>query len=219
MPEGKSLEIEGYRSLPVRNTFFRKEGESDHLCVIYPGYGYSCSMPLLHYPTQLFLSQGADVLWVEYEYHRIPEYRSVQSEVRRKWLFADSAAALEVAMRQRSYSRLTLLGKSLGTLAVGHILASHVPSLMHAKAVWLTPLLTDPEARMMIDRIDNASLYVMGSADEAYDRAFASRLEGKPSARVMVIEGADHSLEVADSIRSIGILKDIVEAIQEFVLK
>jgi hypothetical protein len=115
--------------------------------------------------------------------------------------------------------RLTLLGKSLGTLAVGHVLASHASSLTHAKAVWLTPLLTDPEAREMIDRIDNASLYVMGSADEAYDRAFASRLEGKPNARVMVIEGADHSLEVADSIRSIGILKDIVEAIQEFVLK
>ena len=90
-------------------------------------------------------------------------------------------------------------------------------SLTHAKVVWLTPLLTDPQAREMIKRIDNASLYVIGSADEVYDGAFVSRLEEKPSARVMVIDGADHSLEVADPVRSIDILKDIVEAIQEFV--
>jgi pimeloyl-ACP methyl ester carboxylesterase len=217
LPEAKSLEIKGYRSLPVRNTFFRKEGETDHLCIVYPGYGYGCSRPLLQYPTQLFLSQGADVLWVEYEYYGIPEYRSAQSEVRRKWLFADSAAALEEAVRQRPYGRLTLLGKSLGTLAIGHVLTSRMSSLTHAKVVWLTPLLTDPQAREMIKRIDNASLYVIGSADEVYDGAFVSRLEEKPSARVMVIDGADHSLEVADPVRSIDILKDIVEAIQEFV--
>lgn len=202
----------------MRNSFFRQEGDAGHLAVVFPGIGYRCFGPLLYYPSRLLMSRGADVLWVEYEYDRDQEYERMQPAQQRKRLFADASAALDAALGERSYRRLTLVGKSLGTLALGHLLATpSSPLPTDTRAVWLTPLLTNAEARDMMGRVTVPSLYITGSADALYDREFARKLGQGPGAKVIVVDGADHSLDVADAGRSVEILKDVLTAIEGFV--
>lgn len=184
-----SLSISGFRGRQVPNTFFRQDGETNHIAIVFPGLGYRCYGPLLYYPTQLLLSLGADVLWAEYAYDREPEYPKLQPNQRREWRTSDCTAAMEAALGQRRYRRTTLVGKSIGTLAMGHLLTAD-SRLGSARAVWLTPLLKSDLLRSQLEKIHNPSLFISGSADSEYDDAFALRLHERPAAKFLVLEGA-----------------------------
>ena len=213
----EKLEIAGHRSKPVPNTFFRQDSGASHLAVVFPGYSYRCSQPLLWYPTRVLLSSGADVLWVEYPYDQQPEFGNSDGNLQREWLDDDSAAAVRVAEEVRPFRRITLVGKSLGTLAMGHMLLSG-STTKETRTVWMTPVLTDPDLRKAMEGAQCPSLVIIGSADHYYDRSFVERLRGKASAEVLVVEGGDHILETKDgTIRSIEILKTVVESVSRFV--
>jgi predicted alpha/beta hydrolase family esterase len=211
------LEILGHRSKAVPNTFFEQETRANQLAIVYPGYAYSCDGPLLWYTTRILLSLGADVLWVEYPYDTLPEWGS--SEDRSEWLFEDSAAAFESAAKRRSYERITLIGKSLGTIAMGKILASG-SATGDVRGVWMTPVLTDPDLRQAMEEAPNPSLVIIGSADHYYDASFLERLNKKAKTTVLALQGADHLLESDEgTIRSIDILKTVMESVQRFVVE
>jgi dienelactone hydrolase len=185
--------------------------------VVFPGYGYRCSGPLLHYATSALTSLGADVLWVEYAYDRQQEYGKLEAQGRKVWRFTDSKAGLQAALKVRPYRRTTLVGKSLGTRVIAELL-THDASLGHARIVWLTPLLTDQEFRTEVEQLSNCSLFIIGSADDYYDGAVVDLLRRKPEAKVVVVDGANHSLEINGNLaRSVEILGHVVQSIQEFV--
>jgi len=211
------LEVRGYKTKSAPNTFFKQDSSASHLGVVFPGYSYRCSEPLLWYPTRVLLTLGADVLWVEYPYDQQPEFGDSDDLVQKEWLFEDSMAALESAGDVRSYNRTTLMGKSLGTLAMAHILRAR-PTLGDLRAVWLTPALADSELRLVMEKATCPSLVIIGSADHYYDRPFIERVRSKASTEVLVVEGGDHILETKDgTIPSIDILKSVVESVGRFV--
>ncbi len=117
------LDIAGHRGLPVPNRFLRPRGAIDHLVVLLPGSGYGCDMPLFYYAENRALEVGADVLRVEYAHNRMPEFRAAPEPERGQWLAADADTALGAALAQRPYRGVTLVGKSLGTAAMAHLLA------------------------------------------------------------------------------------------------
>ena len=212
-----SLRITGFRERPVQNTFFEQDKETGHIAVVFPGYGYRCFGPVIYYPTLVLLSLGADVLWVEYAYDREPGYQDLPSAERIEWLASDTSAATDVALEQRPYQRVTLVGKSLGTVAMGNLLVGD-SRLRSAEAIWLTPLLRNPDLRVQLEQLANPSLFVSGSADSQYDAAFAARIRKNPASRFLLLEGADHGLEVRDdALRSLQILRRITEATLEFL--
>lgn len=132
-----TLEISGYRNQPVPNTFFKQDEETRQVAILLPGWEHTCHMPLLYYPARLLLALGADVLQVEYAYNLRTDFQALPNSERLQWLFTD-AAACSAALTQYTYEQVTLIGKSIGTLAMGHLLTTE-PRL--AQAVWLTPLL------------------------------------------------------------------------------
>ena len=212
-----SLNIAGFRGKQVPNTFFRQDGETDHVAIVFPGYAYRCYGPVLYYPTLAALSLRADVLWVEYAYDREPEYQKLRLAERREWSTSDSRAAAQSAVLQRSYRRITMIGKSIGTLAMGHLLTEE-PRLGSSRAIWLTPLLGNERLRTELEGIDNPSLFVSGSADSEYNPEFAARLRGRRGMKFLLLDGADHSLEIpGDVFRSLQILKQLVESILGFL--
>jgi predicted alpha/beta-hydrolase family hydrolase len=215
----EKLEILGYKTKPVPNTFFKQDSGANHLAVIFPGYSYRCNEPLLWYPTRVLLSLGADVLRVEYPYDSLPEFGTSGERVQKKWVFEDSTAALESVWKRRSYGRTTLVGKSLGTLAMGHVLTS-TSKAEDIRGVWMTPVLIDPDLREAMEKTQCPSLVIIGSADRYYDHSFVELLNRKASTEVLVVQGADHILETKEGpIRSIDILKIVVESISRFVMQ
>jgi competence ComEA-like helix-hairpin-helix protein len=120
----KSLDISDYHGNPLSNTFVQQDQVARQLAIVFPGWGYTTHKPLLHYTTHLLADHGADILLVEYEYHRKPAFGKAPAAERSRWLSADAKAALEAGLAQRAYEQIVLAGKSIGTLAMGRLTAT-----------------------------------------------------------------------------------------------
>jgi predicted alpha/beta-hydrolase family hydrolase len=212
----KTLEIAGYRNEPVSNTFLRQDGEAREVAIVLPGVGYTCHMPLLYYPSLVLLTLGMDVLWVEYNYIRRPDYRALSDAEQKQWLFADVTAAGQAALTQRPYQQVTLVGKSLGTVAMSHLLAMDA-RLARSRAVWLTPVLRNDHVRTQIQHSGPRALVAIGTADPYYDPVYLADLQAAAKSEVVVVDGADHGLEIAGNVwQSLQILERVTRTIEAF---
>jgi len=212
----ETLAVIGYRHEMVPCTLYRQEHVTNHIAVVFPGHGYTGRMPLMYYPRQLLLQSGADVLLVEYNYSERPDFQSASVEERDLWLKTDIIPAYEAAFSQRDYERVTLVGKSIGTRAIGHLLATEdrLPSL---SCVWLTPIVRNEQLYAQIKQRPHKALFIVGTNDPHYDQAKLSEVQQATAGQAMVIANADHGLEIAgDIVRSIHILEGIIAAMQKF---
>jgi len=210
------LEIAGFAGKPIPNRFFRQEQAADRLGVVFPGLGYNCDMPLLYYPTKLLVDRGADVLQLRPDYN-MPDFLSLSGEERARRAFADATAALRAALAERRYQHVTLVGKSIGTMALAHLLATEA-RLADAVTVWLTPLLRIPQVAEAAGRFHGPALYVAGTADPNFDADAMSRVQETTGAEALIVQGADHSMEIRGGLlRSVAILQQIIQAIAGFL--
>jgi hypothetical protein len=211
-----NLNIVGYQGQPVPNTFFLQDFETRHVAILFPGYAYNASMPALYYPGRLMLARGADLLRVEYAYNLHAEFPTLPGDDRACWLAEDVTSATNVTLAQRDYQQITLIGKSIGTLAMGYLLAT-VSRLRDARCVWLTPLLSDANLLAQIKESSNRSLFVIGTADRYYDPQTWNDLVQATGAQSLIIEGADHSLEIPDdTMASLHAMERVVRAMDRF---
>ena len=210
-----SLHVTGYRDQPVPNTFIFHPNPSNHLGIILPGYRYPAEMPPLHYAGSILLGQGADLLHVEYAYYRTDFMKQPESE-QDKWISSDVFAACEAGLSKRSYEKITLVGKSLGTIAMGHLLSN--PHFQKAACIWMTPLLSAEWLCSRIEQIRPRSLFIIGTADQFYRPDVLNRLEHATNGQSLVLPDVIHSLEVPGDIpKSLETLNKIVQALQEFL--
>lgn len=217
MGKQETLAITGFQDELVPHTFFRQEQETCHLAVLFPGLGYNASMPLFYYSWQVLLARGADVLRVETAYNLRPDYQALADVDQARWLEADALAAARVGLAQRPYTQVTLLGKSLGTLAMGAVLAWR-PDLPGLRCVWLTPLLRDRALREQIRRVPQRALFVIGTADSHYRAEYLAEVVQTSGGESLLIPGADHSLELrGDVAGSLRELQKIVAGIDRFL--
>lgn len=213
----RTLEISGFRNEPVPNRFYKQTCDTKHLALFFPGLGYTNQMPVLYYPARLLERMGADVLRVDYAYNQRPEYETLGFSDKMQWLLTDAAAAYQAALKQRPYQKITLAGKSLGTLAVGHLLASagHQHPI---QCLWLTPLLRNERLREQIKNTPHKAFFVIGTADPFYDAGLLKELESATSGKSMAIPDLDHSLEIqTDMGRSLKALQEWIRALEIFL--
>ncbi|MBN1995610.1 MAG: hypothetical protein JW953_23175 [Anaerolineae bacterium] len=215
MYPSQKITITGYRAEPVPHTFFKQERDTNHLALILPGRGYTVDMPLLFYPVNLLLAKGADVLRVEYAYHE--DFSALPPAEQMQWLLADVGAAYQTGIAQRSYRQITVVGKSLGTLAMGHLLTAQIlPAPV--KAIWLTPLVKFDVLHQQIRQFGGTSLFVIGTADPHYDADVLAEIQAATGGQVVAIEGADHGMNIGvEVLPSIRALEKVMQAIEVFL--
>ena len=210
-----SLTISGNNKQPVPNTYFRQQSATSHLCIVLPGYSPPLINPMLQYTSQLFLDRNADVLQVEYEYYKIDFFKKPAAE-RNRLLSADVTAVSETVFTQHEYEQITLVGKSLGTLAIGRLLPDN--RFRKTRCVWLTPLLTNEWLRSRIKQYRPRSLFVIGTADDFYNTSYLAELRESTNGKSLVIEGANHGLVIpSEVVQSLRAMTRIVSAIGKFV--
>ena len=213
MATSTTLTIHGYRNEMVPNRFLHSEGAIDHLAVLLPGFGYTLDMPPFYYAEHLLLERGWDVLRVEYAYNKHPEFQTRPKPEREQWLLADTTAAWRAALGQRTYERVVLIGKSLGTLAMGHLLTMADPP-PNAGAVWLTPLLGERRLRQQIRQYGGPSLFVIGTADPHFDPVVLEQVQVATTGEAVIVRNADHGMDIpGDPIASVRALERVVEAL------
>ena len=105
----------------------------------------------------------------------------------------------------------------MGTLAMGHLLATDA-RLQQAQCVWLTPLLRDERLRARIKQAKPRSLFVIGTADPHYAPVHLAEVEQATQGQSVVIEGANHSLEIAGHVvQSLQALEQVIRALEGFL--
>ena len=157
------------------------------------------------------------MLEIEYDYKHHRDYVAASNEEQLHWLIADVTAACQVALSNRPYSRITAVGKSLGTLGVAHLLTQeYIPA--SAEAIWLTPVLGYEPLMQQIQEWRGRSLFVIGTSDPYYDLAHLSHVATATGGEILVIEGADHSMEIeGDIYASLHALERVMHRAEEFL--
>lgn len=217
MHSNKYLDIKGYRDEPVPHTFFQQDTDTHHMAVLLPGMGYTALMPLMYYPANIMLELGADVLRLEYEYNRREDFMALKGNERKQWLITDVTNACQTVLRERSYREITLIGKSIGTRAMGHLITTN-DQFRSARVIWLTPLLGNERLRSQICKGGRHSLIVIGTNDHQYDQNHLEEVKKATGGESLIIDGADHSLEIKGSVmQSLKALERVISTIQAFL--
>lgn len=211
------LTIRGYNDRSLKNIFFRHSDRPNKVAIIFPGLAYNHQMPLLHYTINTMVDSGLNVLAVDYDYSNNPDFMQQSQSVRFDWMLEDVEAAVRVATKEENQEIVCLAGKSLGTLALGHLLETH-EELRGVKTIWLTPLIKNPQLlEQMLAYIKDAVM-VIGTKDQHYDSDIIDRLNANTQLSGIVIERANHSLEIeGDTTQSLQVLMQIVTIIQQFL--
>ncbi|MHA1959957.1 MAG: hypothetical protein ACW99U_06980 [Candidatus Thorarchaeota archaeon] len=213
----ENIDIVGHKDQSVPNTFFRLSSPSEKLAIIFPGRGYTSQGPLLYYTIGLLLENRVNVLSIDYRYSDNPEFALLEFEDRMRWLLEDSEAAYKAATEQIDARLSILVGKSLGTLAIGHLL-DKFEDTRKTGIIWHTPLFKIQEMTRQIERHKPRSLFVIGTADPHYDIDVVRSLIGATGASTMIIDNADHSMENPGDVReSIEFMGRIIEKIRNFL--
>ncbi len=146
------------------------------------------------------------MLEVWWDYRRVPQ--NVPSELVEEWVGEDARAALAAV---EEYDPLVLVGKSLGTIALAELYRT--ADLGQAPSIWLTPLLGQEAVRNALASLDAPALVVLGTADPHSDPA----LLPQDGFETLVVEGADHGLELPDPVASVDALRRVVDAMARFL--
>lgn len=211
-----TIEFNGYQDQPVGNRYFRLNQESKTLGLIFPGLYYSCDMPLLYYTAQLLLSRIVDILQVWPNY-TVPSFQSLDQVERSNWLQADALAAMEAGLRQRKYRQTILVGKSLGTISMALLIGKQM-LMEDIVTIWLTPLLHIPEVSSRLLSLQSPALYISGDKDPTYNEGIFRQIKDLHKAKVIIIEGANHSLEIpGNPLLSLQILETVTRQIGGFL--
>jgi hypothetical protein len=209
-----TLAVEGFRGEPVPNELVRQQAGSTTLAVLLPGRLYTCDMPLFYYAECLLVDRGWDVLRVRYDYRKLDTPISQDEQLER--LAIDSRSTLDAGLAEGTYQRVILVGKSLGTIAMAHL----VPTLEGADPwlVWLTPLLKRADVLECVAAGEDRSLVVIGSGDTHFDPAVVDGLRRDNHCATLVIDGGEHSLDLpGDAAGSAMSVVTTMRAIDRFL--
>jgi hypothetical protein len=210
-----SLPITSPADEPIPNLFFQQEVAATTLAVLLPGFNYTCDMPLLYYSTRLLEQRDADVLQLHADY-ATTDFQTASPLERLQRLSGDSQALVAGGLARQSYNRLVLVGKSIGTLALASLIST--PIAANAVTIWLTPLLGQPWLVEAAIKSHNPALFVAGTADTAFDAAALKRIQDSSGAEAILVEGANHSLEIpGEPLRSIEKMGEIMQGLAGFL--
>ena len=183
-----------------------------HLALVLPGGGYGPAGSALRFPALALAQCGAEVCEVRY---RTAPPREFDLEAGRDFYFA-ARDQLQAIVDEHQYTKVTFIAKSLGTMVLGAIGRElTLPAVV--AAVWITPIFSLDYVRNGALARGWRSLIVSGAADRYYDPRATDQVVSSLGADSVVLDGADHSLEVSgDVLATIEGMQRLASAVVDF---
>ena len=178
------------------------------LCVLFPGIGYHCNKPLLHFSREMAVNCGYTVR--ELKYTDFPEGAKGNEEKMR--IAADHA--LEQSEQQLAdldyskYEKIIFIGKSIGTAAC---LAYREKHYINAECFLLTPL------ELTFEYPSENCTAFHGTSDPWADTSAIERLCKENNVTLYKYENANHSLVTADPDKNSIIVSDVIKKIGDMI--
>jgi len=214
--EGEAI---GRLQRPVRYQWIQPGStKSSGVCFVCPGAGYSVERPLLYYSTMLLLDRGIDVVHVQYEYRNESSFWEKSLEEKSDWMTEDVQSVVNQVMSENAYENVWFLGKSVGTMPIANGLCQD-PRYTAAKAVLLTPLISNERLANSILACPQEMLIVMGTEDHFYHEQNLEEIRSRRgNIRLCLIEKANHSLEIgADVPAALAIMQQIFAEMEDLL--
>ncbi|MCL1631492.1 alpha/beta hydrolase [Sporolactobacillus sp. CPB3-1] len=190
------------------------ETESNAVCFMFAGIGYTYDRPLLYYATMMMLQHEIDVVQVHYHYGR--KMLKQPFDARVKIMMDDIQPVIDAVLADHPYTRFVFLGKSIGTIPIAGELIRR-KAWLNATFLLLTPLLTHDRLFTHLLNAEHPGLLVIGDHDRFYDVERVSRLK-ETQWNVCVIPGADHSLNIGfDTDASLSALANVMKSIEHVI--
>lgn len=216
MPDVTRLPLKTKNGRPLVTKFYRHEDEPGGLLVTLPGNHYGVDGPLLHYPSKLLWQAGWDTLALTYG------YQSAANEFGHDEVpdvLQECQITLQFLLSERSYPCLGLIGKSLGCFVIAQ-LCNTLEILATAKCVYLTPPIGTPFFDQIFPMTEQVAHLAVGTKDRFYSPQALEELQGTRSFSLTLVEGADHSMDVAGdlnaSLEAVGkVTQDVVKFLEE----
>ena len=192
---------------PIGNTFLRQGG--GRLGIVLPGFLGGWMTAPVYYAVLALLDKGFDVLCLDSIYRDHPDITHLRD---------DAAAAVRAGQAAGDYAETSLVGKSLGTLAMAELLLADLVS-PSTPSIWLTPLLKDIRVKMAIDRLETAGLFVIGTDDQHFDQGALGELHASGH-ETLILDKANHGLAIDGSaVASAEVPARIVHAVLSYAPK
>lgn len=215
MTELTRLPLQTSDGRPLMHKLYRQAAEPAGLLLVFPGNHYGMDGPLLYYSCRAMQDAGWDTLAVGYGFQSAVQEPDEQTL---PGLVAECTAALHAARSSHAYPRLALLGKSLGAGMVAYLCGTQAV-LAEARIACLTPALGSPFFDPLLERASQPCMLAIGTADRYYDAQALERLQAARPLELVLIEGADHSMDVpGDLAASLKAVRQVVEAAVEFLV-
>lgn len=206
--------VVGYKGIEVPYTVMLTEDYTKKLAIFLPGAGYTTKSPLFHFAEEIFLNANYNVLRVNYQYTDKAYDDFTMTELN-KAIVHDVRQVISEALKGRNYQDFYLVGKSLGTIAMGSEMLR--PEFSDAKAVWVTPLLNQEQVLNTMVNSKNDALCYIGDKDRYYSAGAFELLKENPNLKSTLLPEINHRLDCQnDPLQSIDALKQIIAGIKEF---
>lgn len=212
----ESLELVGHNRRHIFNRYYRQAAGASKLAVIVAGFAYTLESPFVFYSKHAPFAHGWDVLGVDLEYSRQPEFTALDERERERWLAEEIAVLERLITTELTYSQLSFIGKSLGTTVVYRLLQNDRIKALTERVAWLTP---GPFANRIFTLLledDLPGLLVYGDRDHYAAGAPTARLRDRANVDLWVVDEADHALETDSVERSVSNLASYVKRLAAF---
>ncbi len=214
MAELIRLPLQAADGRPLLHKFYRQDTDPAGLLIAFPGNHYGLDGPLLYYPCVSMQHSGWDTLALSYGFQAAMQEPTEQVL---PGLIAECTAAVQAALAVRPYPRLALLGKSMGAGLLAYLCGA-VADLAGARVACLTPALGSPFFDPLLERVAQPLLLAIGTADRFYDAQALDQLRGMHPFELLLVQGADHSMNVpGDLAASLQAMQQVVEATVGFL--
>ena len=173
------------------------------LAIVLPGAAYSCAHPLLYYSIKVLLKNKYRVIALNKLYAEDPQFVEITKTEEALHFVEEDSICLFEQIRDQFLTIDTILAHSLGTYAVACALENEL--VTPRNIIWQCPSLNSKWNTMK--NCPTRSLGIIGTLDERYSLAKTCLPKDR-----LVIEGADHSLEIpGDPNKTIEILKQVTQ--------
>jgi hypothetical protein len=226
-PAAETLPLLAHDQGPLEHTWRRRTRDAGeaHVAVILPDVepiSAIASDPLLLYTERQLQDLGADVLRLRFAL----DARRLEDPETEDRLLADARGALEVALAQGRYTRITLVGSGMGTRLLARLLADAPASLgpkdgrdaKDVRTLWFAPPWKDTTVydRMLLWK--RPALHVIGMLDPQYSAQLQAYLAEKTKAHVLALPRVGRTLDVPGDVdASIAALKATLYATKRFM--
>ncbi len=167
-----------------------KKGEGKRLAVILPGLNYGCDRPLLSGVSQLLSQRGDSVLELSFGYAKDEHFAALPESAQIEAIEQDGATILNWALEAFAPKKLTLAGKSLGTISMGGMAGRQMPA--GTRALWLTPSLTGTSLLARMKTFGHDALSVIGSEDVSAEITRSEEYRQIAGLTNVEVPGMDH---------------------------